>query len=78
MAFNNNDDWKLIREEMEIEASNRRFERHMRHFDTFQRLFLSMFPENKRSKVADIETLVLALPLIALFLYVIFRLIFPH
>ena len=73
MTRNNNDDWELIREEMEIEANARRFERRMSAFNALNNAFLNCFPKEKRSKVLDIETFIFSLPFIILFLYIIFH-----
>ena len=73
MDSSSNGDWEIIRQEMEIEANSRRFERRMKGMNAFNNIFLSCFPKEKRNKIAGIETLIFGLPLIALFLFVIIK-----
>ena len=78
MARSTDNDWEIIRQEMEIEANSRRFERRMKGIDALNTSFLNCFPRDKRNKISDIETFILSLPLIVLFMYVLFRLAFPR
>ena len=74
MAQNNEKDWELIRQEMEIEAGARRIERR-----TYRnQVFLNLFPKRMRNKVLDIEMLLIGIPLIILCMYVVIRLAFFH
>ncbi len=72
MSYDNNDDWDLIREEMEAEALARRIERR-----TYQnQLFLNLFPKHMRKTILDIETFLVFVPVLGLLLYIFIRLIF--
>ena len=78
MSYHNDNDWELIREEMEIEAANRRFERRLRGLDSFQWLLLSLFPKHMHNKILDIESFILLFPLVALCFYIAIRLLIRH
>lgn len=67
----NNDDWELIREEMEIEAGAQRIERRMYE----NQVFLNLFPKRWHGKILNIEMLVIGIPVLVFWLYVLFRLI---
>ena len=76
MADNNND-WDLIREEMNAEAINMRFERLKRKHELYNNLFLGLFPRHMRSKVVDIEECI-GLILLAVATILFFILLIKH
>lgn len=71
MALNRNTDWEVIEEEMEIEANARQFARRME----WNQAFLNLFPKHMRDKIMMIEILLIYIPIIAFFLYMIFYII---
>ena len=74
MAHNDND-WDLIRAEMENDVIERRFERLSAKHELYNNLFLSIFPKNKRNKVIDIEEKICMLLVAAFFIWVFILLI---
>lgn len=77
MANLNDDDWELIRQEMENEAIERRFERLKAKHELYNNLFLGLFPKDKRNKVIDIEEKICLL-LLAVFTIYIYIGLFSH
>lgn len=74
----NNDDWELIREEMEAEAYNRRAARRINGFMAVNNMFLRLFPKDKRDKVMGIEVILMYIPILAFWGYLLYRLIVRH
>lgn len=67
----NNDDWELIRDEMEIDAGAKRIERRMYR----NQLFLNLFPKHWQGKILNIELLVIGIPVLAFWVYFFIRVI---
>jgi len=76
MALNNDNDWELIRQEMESVALEHRFERFKNKHALYNKLFLGLFPKHMRNKVVDIEERICIILLIAFFLFIFYKLIF--
>lgn len=75
MTGNNDNNWEFIRQEMETDAVNRRFERLRDKHELYNNLFLGLFPKDKRNKVIDIEEKVALTLVTVFFIFIIIRLI---